>query len=48
MTFSECPNLADQGQVKMRVNSKRVYIKYTKGDGLVRFTSANYAYANGN
>lgn len=46
ISYSECPHLVDhQGSSStIRVNSKRVYIKYTKGDSLVRFTSANYIY----
>lgn len=37
----------DFGPSAIRVNSKRVYVKYTKGDDLVRFTSANYIYPKG-
>lgn len=44
ITYSECPHLVDHSSSSIRVNSKRVYIKYTKGDNLVRFTSANYMY----
>lgn len=47
ITFSECPHLVDHSASMIRVNSKRVYVKYTKGDNLVRFTSANYMYPRG-
>jgi hypothetical protein len=42
ISFSECPHLPDRGSTSVRINSKRVYVRYTKGDGLVRFTSANF------
>lgn len=43
--FSECPHAAiDPSTATIRVSSKRVYVKYTKGDNLVRFNSANYMY----
>ncbi len=43
--FNECPFINDYGTY--RVNSKRVFIQYTKGDGLVRFSSANFIYSQG-
>lgn len=43
--FTECPYVEEN--VPARVNSKRVFIQYTKGDGLVRFSSANFIYPNG-
>ncbi len=45
--FTECPHLSDYSYSTYRVNSKRVFIRYTKGDSLVRFSSANYIYPNG-
>lgn len=47
ITFSECQHLADHGPVSLKVSSKRVYIRFTKGDNLVRFSSANYIYPGG-
>ena len=44
--FEECPYSTEKGTY--RVNSKRVFIQYTKGDGLVRFSSANFIYPKGN
>ncbi len=46
ITYSECPFLTSEAasQSNVRVNSKRVYVTYTRGDGLVRYTSSNYLY----
>ena len=44
--FKECPYSTEKGTY--RVNSKRVFIQYTKGDDLVRFSSANFIYPNSN
>lgn len=46
-TFVECPHLNEPGSSTYRVNSKRVFIRYTKGDSLVKFSSANYIYPSG-
>lgn len=44
-SFSECPHsIIDPASSTIRVSSKRVYVRYTKGDNLVRFNSANYMY----
>lgn len=49
ITYNECPHLKSAGSsVTTRVNSKRVFIRYTKGDNLVRFSSANFLYPGGN
>jgi nidogen (entactin) len=42
--FNECPFLDTSAVSDVRLNSKRVFIQYTKGDGLVRFSSANFIY----
>jgi hypothetical protein len=47
INYSQCPHILDHSAATIRVNSKRVYVKYTKGDNLVRFTSANYMYPKG-
>lgn len=44
ITFSECPHQRDYTSSTIRVNSKRVYVKYTKGNQLAQFTSANFMY----
>jgi hypothetical protein len=46
ITYSECPFLTTEAasESNVRVSSKRVYVTYTRGDGLVRFTSSNYLY----
>lgn len=47
ITYNECPHLAHTGPSVSRVNSKRVFIRYTKGDNLLRFSSANFIYPSG-
>lgn len=43
--FSECPHaVINPSSSTIRISSKRVYVKYTKGDNLVRFNSANFLY----
>ena len=47
--YSQCPHASAEiraAAASIRVSSKRVQITYTKGDGLVRFTSANYMYGS--
>ena len=44
ITFSECPHLSETGSTTHRVNSKRVFVRFTKGDSLVRFSAANFIY----
>jgi hypothetical protein len=43
--FSQCPHLVDYGASNVQISSKRVHVKYTKGDNLVRFTSGNYLFS---
>lgn len=45
--FVECPHLNDQGSISYRVNSKKVFVRFTKDNSLVRFSSANYIYPSG-
>jgi hypothetical protein len=47
LAYSECPFLTSEATSgsSVRVNSRRVYVTYTRGDGFVRFTSANALYA---
>jgi hypothetical protein len=47
ITFNECPHAIDTGVYTSRVNSKRVFIRYTKGDNLLRFSTANFIYPKG-
>lgn len=45
--FNECPYLDEQAWFsETRVNSKKVYVKYTKGNSLVSFSSSNFVYPN--
>lgn len=48
ITFSECP-YSDEEEAKksasVKVNSKRVYVTYTVGDGLTKFNSINFMHA---